>query len=440
MPKVAVIGTSISSGFLEHIEGRRVVIACDAFRGGIQNKHTPWPLAEQMLDKVIEDVLVAESILVMFNTEFLELLKVNCPEVLSKVTFLADAPLEKLFAEVVYKVRALYLKETSWTNKVARGKVSSEVWRRLMKMNAAADVTLTNPPYNGGLDLKILLAMNEAKLLKKVVCVHPSTWLVDVKTQLGPKTGNPLFRKFQDMVRDHVSRVTMFNGNPVFGIGLFVPCVVTELDMGWVRPQGTAIKVKEVGQEEYREVFGLEDITLHGKDWDPDVKEFMGRVRKLCEKNGALVNHREPDVGKWPTLGHAVQLAPMVGNWTASSCLKMVKDDFYTFLQKDPERNKRNDATDGRFHTFGFASATEQDNAIGFLQTDFARLCLALLKTSQNSYQGDMAFVPWLDFTRSWNDDQLFSMLGYPRGHNIREYAKRFLPDYHNIYPNGKTY
>jgi hypothetical protein len=45
-----------------------------------------------------------------------------------------------------------------------------------------------------------------------------------------------------------------------------------------------------------------------------------------------------------------------------------------------------------------------------------------------------------MDFTRSWNDDQLFTLLGYPKGHPIREYAKRFLPDFHNLYPNGKDY
>jgi hypothetical protein len=45
-----------------------------------------------------------------------------------------------------------------------------------------------------------------------------------------------------------------------------------------------------------------------------------------------------------------------------------------------------------------------------------------------------------MDFTRSWTDDELFSELGYPEGYAIREYAKKFLPDYHNIYPNGKTY
>lgn len=312
-------------------------------------------------------------------------------------------------------------------------------WRVVKALKDPVELLIGNPPYNGGLDLKILLAMNEAKLLRRVVCVHPSTWLVDVKTQLGPRTGNHLFRKFQDMVGPHLKSVHLFNGNPVFGIGLFVPCVVTDMDMGWTRQQGTSIKVKDVGQDEYREVFGLEDITLHGKDWDPTVKEFMGRVQKLCAKNGSLGSRYE-DPTKVTQGTPVVQLATIIGNWTATSALKMVKEDFYTFLQKVPSHNVGIRKQNERMPAITLQTAVEVGNLLGYLQTDFARMCLAIIKTSQRLESSDTALVPWLDFTRSWNDDQLFSMLGYPRGHAIREYAKRFLPDYHNIYPNGKTY
>ena len=298
-------------------------------------------------------------------------------------------------------------------------------WRVVDKLEEQVDIVLGNPPYNRGLDLKLLLACKH--LTRRILVVHPSAWLVDVKTQLGPKTGSPLFRKFQDAVRDHVTQVEIFNGNPVFGIGLFVPCVVTDVDFSSKRLG--AIKVKDVGAEDYREVFNIDDITLHGKDWDPTVKEFMGRVQKLCSKNGSVESHKGSDASsQFP-----IQLASVIGNWTASSSLKMVKDDFYTFLQKDPEGN-RGVRSLSAGQIISCATEAASDNLLGYLQTDFARMCLALLKLSQNSHRGEHTLVPWLDFSRSWNDDQLFTMLGYPRGHAIREYAKRFLPDYHNIY------
>ena len=186
-------------------------------------------------------------------------------------------------------------------------------------------------------------------------------------------------------------------------------------------------------------ISSIEDITLHGEDWDPVVKEFMGRVQKLCAKNGSLEsNYTEPSAV--PQGAHVIQLAAIIGHCTASSALKMVKDDFYTFLQKDPAANIGIRKDSDRMPAIFLGSAQEVPNVVYYLQTDFARLCLALIKTSARLNTGELSLVPWLDFTRSWSDAQLFSMLGYPPGHPIREYAKRFLPDYHNIYPNGKTY
>ena len=193
-------------------------------------------------------------------------------------------------------------------------------------------------------------------------------------------------------------------------------------------------------------ISSIDDITLHGEGWDPTVKEFMGRVQKLCAKNGSLQDHKSGGAAtQYPiqlarVTGHVIQLAATIGNWTASSALKMVKDDFYTFLQKDPAANIGIRKDNDRMPTITMGSALEVTSIIAYLQTDFARLCVSLLKTTQNLDTGELSMVPWMDFTRGWTDDDLFSNLGYYRGHPIREYARTFLPDYHNIYPNGKTY
>ena len=118
-------------------------------------------------------------------------------------------------------------------------------WRVEETLTEHVDILLGNPPYNKGLDLKLILAYK--RLFDRLLVVHPSTWLIDVKTQLGPKTGSPLFRKFQDLVRDHITSARMFNGNPVFGIGLFAPCVVTDVDMTVTR--GGPIDVRFVGDK-----------------------------------------------------------------------------------------------------------------------------------------------------------------------------------------------
>ena len=312
----------------------------------------------------------------------------------------------------------------------------------MAKLNAPADITFTNPPYNGGLDLKILLALFDLNLIKRLICVHPSTWLVDVKTQLGPKSGNPTFRKFQDAVEPHLKSVHMFNGNPVFGIGLFVPCVITDLDMGWTRGKTTWVDVHYVGDAEgsSMKASDLSEITLHGQAWRTCMKGFFQDMQSECTKRGSIQGSLRHSFDSSNSLA-SVQIAAIRGH-EGYGPNGMVKDDFYTFVQKDPEVNRGIRSTDrqGTRTVLQVPGVLEQSNLLRYLQTDFARLCLSLLKLSQNLVTSEAALVPWMDFSRSWTDDELFSEFGYPPGHPLREYAKAFLPDYHNLYPNGKTY
>ena len=311
----------------------------------------------------------------------------------------------------------------------------------MAKLNAPADITFTNPPYNGGLDLKILLALFDLNLIKRLLCVHPSTWLVDVKTQLGPKSGNPTFRKFQDAVEPHLRSVHMFNGNPVFGIGLFVPCVVTDLEMGWTRGKTSWIDVHYVGDAEgsSMKASGLSEITLHGQAWRTCMMGFFQDMQKACRVRGSLGSSYK--TGANSSSSSPVQLANIRGNHVnMSSDVRQVKEDFYTMVQGNPDANKGVRSSNPRQLIFEFATHVEQDNFLSFLQTDFARIALALTKTNQDLDQGQLDLVPWMDFSRSWTDDELFNEFGYPPGHPLREYAKTFLPDYHNLYPHGKTY
>jgi len=433
--KIAVIGAKISPQFLTHGPGRKAAIVyLSSF--GFQCVHTPFQLAASMVNR-FEDLSKC-YIRVIFNLEFLEILFEKKMD-MSRVQYVGDTEIECRFARKVYGVVDTVLAdEVAWDAAIKDPTNIQETF--MAKMNKAADVTFTNPPYNGGIDLKIIMALKEAGLLKKLVCVHPSTWLVDVKTQLGEKTGNHLFRKFRDMAREHITRVEMFNGNPIFNVMLFVPCVITEVDFSKKRVAGS-IKVKDVGAPDWREVLDINDITVHGKNWDPTVKEFMGRVIKYIAKNGSLDDNYTSAMTA-PKGKYYIQIANIRGHVATET---MTQDDFYTFIQKEPENNKGiRKMDDGNqanvLPIFSFESEKDSILFLNYFQTDFARLCLSLTKIKSHLVRGELRLVPWLDFTKEWDDDKLFTMLGYPRGHAIREYAKKFLPDYHNIYPNGKTY
>ena len=384
---------------------------------GVQGNHTPTSIVDKMLDKA-ED-LTDKTILVLFNLEILEGLSRR--GFLNKVTFIADSDLEEKFARAIYKVPTLlYADPKDWKENI--NNTTEDI---MAQMNQAPDITFTNPPYTGSLDLKILLALK--KRLKKLVCVHPATWLVDNK---GTKN---LFKEFRDTFDRHTSDLEVFNGNPVFTVSLYVPCVITTADMN------ATYKTKKVNW------FGVDwkidsfkTVTIHGQDWDPLVKDFQDKVSKYCSKHGNILENliSVSDVSK----KYQVQL-PAVRGHEDYDYNNMVKNDFYTLIQKNSSDNKGMRNMDAAGKTvLQIGSRKEQDSLLGYLQSDFARLCFSLLKTGQNVMRGETALIPWMDFTRSWTDDELFSELGYHKGHAIREYAKKFLPDYHNLYPNGKTY
>ena len=73
----------------------------------------------------------------------------------------------------------------------------------------------------------------------------------------------------------------------------------------------------------------------------------------------------------------------------------MFKDDMYTFMQKTPENNKgiRNKEGVGKT-VLKSNSEKEQRILLHYLQSDFARLCLSLLKMSQNTMRGETCSCP----------------------------------------------
>ena len=373
-----------------------------------------------MLEKAGD--LTNKTIMVMFNLELLEGLYQR--GLIDRVTFIADNEKEEKFAKAFYKVRTFKYDTEAWAN---LDKTMEDI---MAKMNVAPDITLTNPPYNGNIDLKILLALKKSNLLKKLICVHPATWLVDCKGI------NSLFKDFRVAFEVHTLDLDLFNGNQIFNIELFVPCVITIMDMcsSSYKPK----KVKWFNNEEW-EISSFDEITMHGRAWDPLVLDFYNKIKTYLSTHAnmhdQLINSADGLSNKY-----YIQLAAIRGHTADKSKNKMFQDDMYTLIQKSFENNKgiRNNSRDNNVLQIG--TKIEQENLLKYLQLDFTRLCLSLLKINQHIECGELAMVPWMDFTRSWTDDELFSELGYHKGHAIREYAKKFLPDYHNIYPNGKTY
>lgn len=287
------------------------------------------------------------------------------------------------------------------------------------KLTDKFEFTVTNPPFNRNIDLKIVSALEP--LCEEMVIVHPSTWVLDLKGK------SKLYGRFKDQLEGKVKSVELFNGNPVFWIGLFVPCVITHIG-----ENSGKIEVDYFGDK--FSVDSLDEVTKFGSNWHAIVKPFYEKMKNYCSENGSVWDENvfEIEEGK-----HYVQLAAIRGHVDLTGDgSRIVKDDFYTMVMENSEKNKGIRQTNlhrpgNPIPTIPFDSKNEQNNFINYLKTDFARFCLSLYKNGCDLGLGELSMIPWLDFTDSWNDEKLFAHFGV--NEETQNYIRKFLPDFHGF-------
>ena len=374
-----------------------------------QKYTTPFQIVDQMIETTD---ITDKKILVLFNLEFLERLihKYNVPE--ENIKFIADTTLEGYIAKNMYYVKTkLCTKQDDW-QKILIGRATS--------MSKHFDIVFSNPPYTQKIDLKIMHAVSD--IADEMVVVHPSTWLIDLKGK------SKLFNDTKDYFGKKIKSVTLFNGNPVFGIGLFVPCSITHIQRH--KDEDKAIDAEYFGRK--FKVEDVNDITNFGPEWEKIVKPFMVKMKQCVKKHGSVWDHNIKELveGK-----HYCQLAAIRGNVNMASngdLMSITQDDFYTLVMKDSDRNKglRKDISNG-MPTYDFDTDTERDNFISYCKTFFTRFCLSLLKNSQNCHRGELVLIPWLDFKEEWTDEKLFEHFNIDK--KTQEYIMGFLPDYYEL-------
>ena len=146
-----------------------------------QKNHTPYDIVcERMIEKTS---LKDKKILILFNIEFIEILvkKKKIPP--SKIYFAADCNIEKDIANKIYKLDHVTIVKDLDEIKKFYGQGETEQTEMEKKL---IDLCFSNPPYNRGMDLKIIT--NTLKICKEMVAVHPSTWILDMKNAHIPYT------------------------------------------------------------------------------------------------------------------------------------------------------------------------------------------------------------------------------------------------------------
>jgi hypothetical protein len=280
------------------------------------------------------------------------------------------------------------------------------------------DLCFSNPPYNNGTDLKII--KETLSFCEEMVVVHPSSWIIDLKGK------SSLFKQIRNLLEKSIESISLFNGNKIFNIKLFVPCCITHIITNKTSKDG--INVDYFGRE--FKVNEISDITKFGPEWKI-VRPFIEKIAAYIDTNGSLWDKR---VNKETSGKYYAQLAAIRANVSDNPDV-LVNDDFYTLVMKESEKNKgiRIDLIPGNdcVPTYEFETEIERDNFIEYCKTYFVRFCLSLLKISQNCHRGEMYLIPQMDFAEEWNDEKLYKFFDIDI--DTQRYIESFLPDYYGL-------
>jgi site-specific DNA-methyltransferase (adenine-specific) len=181
----------------------------------------------------------------------------------------------------------------------------------------------------------------------------------------------------------------------VFGISLFVPCVITYINKT-KKPQGIECddKINKVYTlyESIESVNKFSDIKIY-----PQLKR---KIQTLTTDN--LLKHINSD-GKYfinvPQIRGDVKDRDKKDIGMDS---KMLADTFYSILSKKVEIENN-----PKQQSFSFNTEEEASNFLNYLKTNFARFCISIYKNNQNQHRGELEIVPWLDFSQEWTDEKL---------------------------------
>lgn len=368
----------------------------------VHENYTPAEICDMMLDKV--DLTKAETVLVLYNIELLFALKKR--KFSGHVTFFTQSKEKagiapKIFPNITVEYidkeeNPLYLMENKWPDKF--------------------DIVIANPPYSKKLDLKFLdKAFDIAK--EEVVFVTPSSHYMQKKGT------NNLFNLILEKTTKCLKSLTFFNGNPIFKINLFVPCVITHIEKNNKDPKfilenqisGQEIEIEKdkIGELYYfgynNKVDSIKIKTTSTNQTLKDISTVLGFKGDQSHRK-VLSDHNNYFVEFTHVRGH-----------TESEKNKMVKDDYFTFFKKDTWVKSGVNPTYNIW--FEFSTEIEAINFIKFCKTDFARFCLFLGKFSQSIAQNELAYVPAMDFTQKWTDDKLYAHF------NITEEEQAFIKE-----------
>ena len=390
----------VSEDYIEWVKVLYSADWADLLTNQLQSEHTPFALCLEILDKV--KIVHNKKVLVISAIEFIPVLIDKFGIKKEDIFFLdegqKDATMDSIKREVI--ITADMIPEQNILN-------MNEV--KKMKF----DFIVANPPYDSLKALHQQFFNLSFSLLADdgaMAFIQPANPYLN-KKETRRKTAE---LEMQEIIRNHVVSVDIKNEdvfeNALIGSKLAITVATKK------KTNGQFIAVYPNNKQV---VCTLDDVNQ--MYLDKEIYHSMRqKVMELCAKNGTLYSHSKisGDKAMLPKVrGHAGNI------------------DFNTFIpdrnEREKIRNKRNAYNYGS-HDFGVKlnDSAHLENFYSYLETDFARFCLALSKMDINLTGGELKTVPFLDFSKNYTDDELFSVAGF--NEQEIQVIRNIIPDFYN--------
>ena len=308
------------------------------------------------------------------------------------------------------------------------------------------DVILANPPYDNGLGDLFLSKM--LTLANTICTVQPSTWIFSKNNKRN------CIKEIYNICKNMYVNIEPINGKEYFDAQI---------------QGGIAITIFDINKE-HKIVYNNHIVDtfsdLHHYSDDKFIVLFKQYIDSLIQIDN-LKNHLKYIVG---LTGHVLHKSfhedksPNENSW----CVRVISfspgkgsDGFYTLISKNglndygQYKDMKNKTIifggkKKKFMEYYYTFNNKQDciNFINYIQTDFCRVCLYLVKTNMHIIaNGATKNIPWFDFSDpvfskspSEIDDYLFAKYipevdeetGITRD-EIRKHIEELLPDYYSI-------
>lgn len=391
-----------------------------------QKNSTPDSICDKMINLYKEDYTSQSRILILFNLEFIKSIYINYSNVNFKnIYFIADSEKKLQYIKEFFPDINVTLLENHNLNNLIECIKGFNVKQ--------FDVIFSNPPYNDGLDLKILSSVKN--LFVKAIIVHPAVWILSNKE-------NGKFEKFKKEFQNNIEKVVIFRGSDIFGVPFMSAldiCIFNneKLDSK-IEVDDQVVNCKYIANNHI-------DITQYGDMWFKiGIKNFIEKCKSYKSILDMPIRQRHFNNEsylkfpcKLPVLRsgnphfndgyYDEKLGYYVLNKT---------NYFFTCIAKgDPEKYHFVTIEKNSTLCYNFESAEERLNFYNYCKTKIFRFILSFSKISANIDRGELKNTPWLDFTKKWNDAKLCKEFGISE--ELWEYIDNFIPDYYPDYESG---